>query len=437
MLFRDITLIDENFKAQEHQNLLTEEDRITYIGTALPQKYDGPVYDGHNRLAMPGLFNIHCHIPMTLLRGYGEGLPLQRWLTERVFPFEALLTEDDVYWGALLGCAELLRSGCVSFTDMYMHPKSVSLAVMGSGIKANLSNGSLSFDASAHYVPGNSNCDEMNDFLALLSKAERPDGRVRADASLHAEYTSHESYVREVAAYAQEHKLRMHVHVSETQSEHEECKARHGGLTPAAYLERCGLFDVPTTAAHCVWAEEADFDIFAKRGVTVATCPSSNLKLGSGIAPLKGLLARGVRVGIGTDGASSNNNLNMLEEATLCSLLHKGVNRDPMLLPPAEALRMACQNGALSQGREDCGCLKVGNRADIAVLRLDTPHMQPVHDAAANVLYSAGADDVCLTMVDGEVMYRDGAYANIDVERVLFEVRRIRDEKLALLAAQR
>lgn len=433
MLFRDITLLDENFCIKRHQNVVTEDSRITYIGSEAPQ-YDGFVFDGRGKVALPGFYNIHCHVPMTLLRGYGEGLPLHRWLTERVYPFEALLTDDDVYWGSLLGCAELLRSGCVSFTDMYMRPESISRAVMECGIKANLSNGSLTFNANAHYGPGCKDYDAMESFLSLLSKAERPDGRVRADASLHAEYTSHEAFVREVAAYAKERGLRMHLHLSETQKEHEECKARHGGLTPAAYLEKCGAFDVPTTAAHCVWVEDADMDILARHGVTVATCTSSNLKLGSGIARIKELTQRGVRVGIGTDGASSNNNLNMLEETTLCSMLHKGVNRDPMFLDAAETLRMACQNGALSQGREDCGCLKVGNRADIAVFRMDSPHMQPVYDEAANVLYAAGAEDVCLTMVDGQVVYHDGVYSHIDIERVLHEVGRIRDEKLKLLA---
>ena len=436
MLFRDITLIDEHFEAKEHQFVATTDERVTYIGSEAPVEFDGPVYEGKNKALLPGFFNIHCHVPMTLLRGYGEGLPLQRWLTERIYPFEALQTPEDVYWGALLGCAEMLQSGAVSFTDMYTPLESVFRAVTESGMKANISNGALMFDPAGHFAPGCKDFDGMENFLQLLARAEKPDGRVRADASLHGEYTSHEAFVREVAQYAKHKGLRMHLHLSETQKEHEECKARHGGLTPAAYLEACGLLDVPATAAHCVWLEDADMDILARHGVTVASCPSSNLKLGSGIARVKELMGRGVRVGIGTDGASSNNNLNMLEEITLCSLLQKGANHDPGFMGPAQTLEMACRNGALAQGRADCGCIRVGNRADLVVYDLDKPHLHPIYDVAANILYAAQASDICLTMVDGDVAYRDGQFTHIDMEQVLYQVERIRGEKLEQLAAK-
>ena len=249
------------------------------------------------------------------------------------------------------------------------------------------------------------------------------DDRVRADVGLHAEYTSHGGLMRDVADYAREAGLRVHLHLSETRKEHEECKTRHNGLTPAALFERVGLFDVPVIAAHCVWIEGEDFDILRDKGVTVAHNPSSNMKLGSGFAPVKKMLEAGIRVGIGTDGAASNNNLNMLEEVTLASMIGKGITGDPTFLGPRQLLELSCRNGALAQGRTDCGALEVGSRADIAVYDLDKPHLQPVYEALPNLFYAAGASDICLNMIDGEVVYRDGVLTRIDEEKVMAEAR--------------
>ena len=446
-LFRNITLIDEGYEAREGMNIVVENGRISYIGEQEPQgsgqgsglasgpaggqAFEGEIYDGRGKVALPGFFNTHSHVPMTLIRGYGEGLSLHDWLFTRMFPFEALLTDEDCYWGSLLGIAEMLASGTVSFTDMYMHEPGIVRAVSESGMKANLAHG-YSTRRNEERFAGSTACEGTR-FLIGAAKGI-PEGRLVADASVHAEYTFGDARIgTEIAEFCESEGLRMHIHLSETKDEHEQAKARRG-MTPTAFFDSCGLFSVPTTAAHCVWIDEGDIDILAERGVTVAHCPSSNMKLGSGVAPVAKLLEKGIRVSIGTDGAASNNNLNALEEANLAALLQKGTTGDPLILGPRQLLELACRNGALSQGRTDCGSIAVGNRADIVVYDLDAPHLQPVYDVLSNILFAAGAGDIVMTMIDGRVLYSNGEYTTIDIERVMRESRRIRDEKLAHLA---
>jgi len=242
--------------------------------------------------------------------------------------------------------------------------------------------------------------------------------RLRMDAIIHAEYTSTEKVVREAAATAKELGLNMHLHLSETKAEHEQCKARRGGRTPARYFADNGAFDVPATAAHCVWVEEEDMDIFREKGVTVACNPVSNLKLASGFCPAPRLLEKGVNVALGTDSVASNNSLNILEEVKLFATLFKATTGDPTAITPKQALYAATRAGALSQGRTDCGLIKEGFKADIAVLDVDHPWMRPCHDMVNNLVFSAQGSDVCLTMADGRVLYRDGLWLTMDVERV-------------------
>ena len=227
--------------------------------------------------------------------------------------------------------------------------------------------------------------------------------------------------------------LRMHVHVSETLKEVEECKARHNGLTPPAYLASLGVFDNPTTAAHCVWLEGDDFAMLAKKGVVVATNPVSNAKLGSGIADERALAAAGVCVAIGTDSVASNNNLNMWQDLNMYALLARAHSCNPVGIAPAEVLRCATLNGAIAQGRSETGVIAEGKRADLCVVDVDTPWMQPVSDMVTNLVYSAQGSDVVLTMVDGQVLYRDGEWTTLDIERAKFETARAREAVLARL----
>ena len=427
MLFKNISLMDEEYNIKTNMNVVTEGNHITYIGKEMPKEYKGEIYEGNNKLILPGFFNIHCHIPMTLLRGYGEGLPLDRWLNEKMFPFEAKLTGEDCYWGAMLGAIELIKSGVVSITDMYFNIDHILEAINTSGLKANISHGTS-------FNPNNPNFRDLKAYKDTdrLMKMRDPNSRVKIDMGIHAEYTSNERLLREVAEYAKETNSIVHTHISETKKEHQECKNRYN-LTPLGLYEKCGVLDQPVIAAHCVWIEEEDLNIIKNKNVTPVHCISSNLKLGSGFAPIKKMLEMGINVGLGTDGTSSNNNLNMMEEIHLAAMVNKGVNLDPEFLPPKEILKMATVNGAISQGRRDCGSIKVGNRADLVVIDMDKAHLQPVFDILSNIVYSAQADDICLTMIDGQIVYKDGELTTIDSERVIYESNKIKNRILGEL----
>lgn len=393
---------------------------ISYIGSKMPDHSEtyGEIYPGKGKLLMPGFVNAHSHTPMTLMRGYGENMTLHDWLQQRIFPFEACMTGRDIYYATLLGIAEMVRFGIVSTTDMYCKLDDMARAFLESGAKVNLSNGVTNFDKKAYLE-----LDATKEaYSAIKAYHMEGNGRIRIDLCVHAEYTSDEATVLAVAEDVARRELRAHVHISETQMEHEQCKERHQGKTPVEYFASCGLFNVPTTAAHCVWIEEKDFEILAQKGVTVATCPKSNLKLASGVFNAEAAHRKGVRYAIGTDSVASNNNLNMIEEIRMFLLAQKGFSGNPRLITPEEALYAATRAGALSQGREDCGEIREGYRADLVVMDVSGPWMWPAHDLLHNVVYSASGSDVVLTMCDGKVLYRDGTFPTIDLERVLSEV---------------
>lgn len=417
MLFKNITILDDNYNAAENMYVGIKGDTIDYIGKEEPKEDYGESYDGKGKLLMSGFYNVHAHTPMTLMRGYGENMSLQDWLTKLIFPFEDKLNGDAVYAGMLLGIAESLRFGIVSTTDMYYFGDDMARAILETGVKNNLGRGVVNFSEEG----------DINDLIGFQETKHLFDtyhkagnGRLKVDVSLHAEYTSNPKTALHLANYMKSVGANMHVHVSETQFEHEECKKRHG-LTPIQYLNKQGIFDTKATAAHCVWLEGEDFDIVAEKGVTVASCPISNLKLASGVCNVPLLLSKGVNVAIGTDSVASNNSLNMIEEMKVFAIANKGKQFDPTLITPEETLRAATFAGARSQGRDDCGKLAAGFKADLIVMDLNQPNMHPVHNLANNLVYSASGSDVLLTMVDGKVLYKNGEYLTLDIEKAIFE----------------
>ncbi len=416
MIFKNITILDENFNTKENMYVGIKGEIIDYIGSEEPKETYGESYDGKGKLLMCGFYNSHAHTPMTLMRGYGENLSLQDWLNTRIFPFEDKLSSNSVYSGMLLGIAESLRFGIVSSTDMYYFCDDMARAVLESGIKNNLGRGVVNF--------GDGDVAQLQGFLETKQLFENfhneGNGRLKVDVSLHAEYTSNPATALHLAEYAKLTGANMHVHVSETEFEHEECKKRHG-LTPVQYLNKQHIFDTKATAAHCVWLEEEDFDILAQKGVTVASCPVSNLKLASGVCNIPKLLGKGINVAIGTDSVASNNSLNMIEEMKFFAVANKGKQYDPTLITPVETLKAATFAGAKGQGRDDCGKLARGFKADLIVMDLKQPNMHPIHNMANNMVYSASGSDVLLTMVDGKVLYKNGEYLTIDIEKTIYE----------------
>ena len=366
----------------------TEGDSISSVSLREPGKSD--------RLVLPGLVNCHCHAPMTLLRGVGGGLPLKRWLEEAIFPLEAKLTDEDVHAGALWGAMEMLAGGTTTVADMYEW--NYQHAFLEAGMRARVTTvGRLG-------APGRlAECIERTRSWNERMRGEAR-GDVYMDICVHSEYLTDEHFCRELAAANRELGRRLHVHVSETRREHEECVARHG-KTPIAYLADTGLLDRGGYAAHCVWCTDDDFRIMAERDVSLVHNPTSNMKLGSGFARIVRAMELGVNVALGTDGTASNDNLDMFEEMHLTSLIHKGIANDPTVLSPWDVVEMATKNGAKALGRGDIGEIAVGRKADFCIVDLDRPHLLPAHDLANLVVHSMHSGDVVQTVVGGRTVY--------------------------------
>ena len=369
-------------------------------GAGIVRAPDVETVDCTGRLVMPGLVNCHGHTPMTLVRGLGGGLPLQRWLEEAIFPVEARMKPADVAAGMTWGALEMLAGGTTCVADMYDFPDDCAEALAATGMKGNLCRVGLAF-SEAEEVPPN----RLAECVAFAGrKLPGSEGQLRADLCIHSEYLTNERFCSALAEANADLRRPVHVHVSETEKEHRECRERHGA-TPVAYLAGTGLLDHGAYAAHCVWCEDADFALMREKGVTLVHNPTSNMKLGSGFARVPDALAAGVNVALGTDGCASNDNLDMFEEMHLASLVHKGVRRDPTVLAAWDAIDMATVGGARALGRDDIGELAPGKCADICVVDLDRPHLTPCLDPANLIVHSMHASDVVMTFAGGRLVY--------------------------------
>lgn len=420
LLIKNVKLLEEYGFGDKEVCVAIDGDTICHVGTECPKDDFDRILEGAGNLLIPGLYNTHCHAAMTIFRGYGEDLPLDRWLNEKIFPAEDRLTERSVYVGSQLAIAEMLAGGIVSFSDMYMFEDTVARAAIESGIKANVSRSIVSFDENED-PRASFRFRESEELMRNFHGAAN--GRIRVDMSLHAEYTNTEAMCRTVAEFTREKQLGLQIHVSETEKEHLECMARRGGRTPIAFFNDCGLLDSPLTAAHCVWVSEQDMEIMREKGVTAVHNPVSNLKLASGVMPFDKMLAKGVRVALGSDGAASNNNLDILKELKLAAILHKGVTRSAVATTARDMIAPATSAGAVAQGRVDCGKLSVGMKADMVLLNLDSIHNIPTYGYECALAYSIHSSDVLLTMVDGNILYEKGEYKTIDIEKLKFEAR--------------
>ena len=420
VLFKNANLCESN-GYESSVNILVADSKIKYIGKYVPTEKCDRVIECNGNLLIPAFYNTHCHSAMTLFRGYGDDLPLQKWLEERIFPAEDRLTGESVYYGSKLAIAEMIRNGVVSFSDMYFFLDDTARAVEECGVKANLSRSLVSFDPDIDPEKDSRLIEALDVYSRLNGSA---DGRIKVDMSLHAEYTNVEKYCSYVAEIGKKLGTGMQVHISETAREHEECITRHG-ITPMAFFEKTGVLDMPTTAAHCVWVEDSDIEIMAKKGVSVAHNPVSNLKLGSGIMPYKKMLDAGVNITLGTDGAASNNRLSILREMQMAALIHKGNDLDPSVTRAADMIRIATKNGAIAQGRLDCGEIRMGMRADMVLLDLSAFNNIPYYSFESSLMYSMTEENIIMTMCDGNILYENGAYTTIDEEELLSESRRV------------
>ena len=422
ILFKNITILYENGDVSANMYLAVQDKKILYIGKAAPKDVSfDRVIDGTNKLLCPGFYNCHTHSPMTLFRGYAEDLPLSRWLHEKIFPAEDRLYPQAIHAATLLSAAEMIKNGTVSCSDMYFFCDQIADSIASSGMKANISRSMVAFDPNITADNDDRFKEAMNLYRDYHNSA---DGRIKVDMSVHAEYSTVAAMPRYLSDFALEHGLAIQVHISESSSEHKECLERHG-MTPTEFFLKNGLFRVPVIAAHCVHLSDNDIKIFAEHGATAVHNPSSNLKLGSGIMRLGDLLDAGVNVTLGTDGAASNNALDILKEAYLAAILQKGITGDTSKLSSARFLPLLTENGAKAQGRVDCGKIKEGYAADLVMMDLDALNVIPVYNPCDSFLYSANSSNVVMTMVDGKILYENGEYKTLDIEKIKYQFKNI------------
>ena len=415
ILFKNANIIGNNGEMLKDNIYIDGE----YIAAA-PDEVDR-VINAENMLLVPGLYNMHTHLPMTMFKGYAEDMPLDTWLFDKIFPAEDKLDGIMVYYSTLLGIAEQIKNGVVSCSDMYAFAENMLQAVDESGVKINFCRGIMAFDENEN-PNDNSRFTESKELYKNYHNSSR--GRIKIDMCIHAEYTSNAKIIRAVADFSSANGIINHTHISETKKEHEECIGRHN-MTPADWFNANGFFESPTIAAHCVHISDSDMEIFAEKGVTVAHCPSSNLKLASGIARIPQILAHKINVGIGTDGSASNNNLDILKEMYLASVLQKGISGDPTVMPAENMLRLATLNPASAQGREDCGVIEPGKKADITAFDLNSVEAVPVYNYSSALLYSLTGRNVILTMCDGKILYENGEFKTIDIEKIKYKVKKM------------
>lgn len=413
-------LMDEENTLLDPAYVVVEGERIAAVSSTRPQGPFAQEIDCGGNVLMPGLVNAHTHIPMTLMRGYAGGCDLHTWLNDWIFPAEAKLDDRAVRAGADLALAELIAGGVTTIADMYMHTPAIAQAVLAAGISANLSCGGVYFGAPGDFSPAACpDCDHQRQLTEEFHEAGN--GQILVDASIHGEYTSNVPLWQWMADYAQRKGLGMHVHVSETQSEHEGSLTRWG-LTPFRILDRYGVWDTRAIAAHCVWTTEDDWAGMAEKGVACVHNPVSNLKLGSGVAWIPAMKTAGVPIALGTDGVSSNNNQDMFEEMKFAAVLHNGVTRDPLALLPQDVLAMATREGAKALGRKT-GRIAPGYVADLILVDFTRPHLTPCHSVMDNLVYAAHGSDVVMNMARGKIIYKDGTFLTLDLEKIQAEVK--------------
>ncbi len=414
-LLKNITYLNGDDLIPTKGDILMENGLIAALGKGLV--YDTAVtevVDGKHLLALPGFVNTHTHIAMTVLRGYGGDQDLATWLNEFIWPAEARLSDDDVYWGSALALLEMTAAGVTTIADMYDHMEAVAKIVAESGLRANLCRGMIGFaDADRHSLR------ENDDLFDRWHGAEN--GRIRVWYGPHATNTCEPDYLREVAARAHEKASGIHIHVSETKAEFDDIQKKFG-KTPVALAADCGLFDGPAMIAHGVWLTDEDISLLKKYNVAVAHNPASNMKLASGQARVVDLRQAGVPVGIGTDGASSNNRLSVLHDAQLAALMHKLRDLDPTAVSAKDALTMATIEGARAlQWSDEVGSLAVGKAADIVCFDMDKPWLVPNFDPISTIVYAARSDDVSRVYASGELLYKNGEWTKLDAERICYE----------------
>ena len=424
ILIKNAFILNPNNFEEKKQSLLIKNDLIAEISDEIDESNVDKIIDGEGKILLPGFVNTHTHLSMTLFRGLADDLSLDSWLNDHIWPMEANLNGEYCYIGALLGAVELIKSGTTTFSDMYFYMEDVARAVDEAGIRAVLSYGMIDFgDAEKRE-------SEIKENLTLFENCNgMADGRIKVFFGPHSPYTASEELLREVRKLADENNIKIHIHVSETQKEIDDVSAEKG-LRPFEYLDSIGFLGPDVVCAHSVWLSDEEIEIIKKNDVKVSHNPCSNMKLASGIAPVSKLLENDICVAIGTDGASSNNNLDIIEELRTASLLQKVSTLDPKALTSDEAIAMGTINGARALGLDDeIGTVEVGKKADLILIDTNNANMIPDSSKlSSNVIYSANGSNVDTTICNGQILMENKKLTTLDEQEIYEKARKAIEE---------
>ena len=419
ILIKNALILSPNTNFENKQSILIKDNLIAEISPEIDESDVSKTIDATGKIVLPGLINTHTHLSMTLFRGLADDLSLDSWLNDHIWPMEANLNGDYCYIGALLGAVELIKSGTTTFSDMYFYMEDVARAVDEAGIRAVLSYGMIDFGDEEKRK------NEINENLTLFKACDgMADGRIKVFFGPHSPYTASEELLIKVRELADEYNMGIHIHVSETQKEIEDVSAEKG-LRPFEYLDKIGFLGPDVVAAHSVWLSDNEIEIIKKNNVKISHNPCSNMKLASGIAPVSKLIENDICVSIGTDGASSNNNLDLIEELKTTSLLQKVSTLDPKVLTSDEALAMGTIKGAETLGLEsEIGSIEVGKKADIILIDTNSANMVPDSSSlSSNIIYSANGSNVDTTICDGKILMENKKLVVLDEEEIYKKAR--------------
>lgn len=409
-----ILTLKENFDIFDGE-VWVDGDKITYVGKNRDDHTDftfDKEIDLNGNLLMPSFKNAHTHSAMVFGRSFSDDLPLQEWLYDKIFPMEALLCGDDIYKLSKVAFLEYLTSGISACFDMYYFPENMAKASVDTGFRTVMCGAVNNFKESVPLLEEYYN--KYNNYNELISYK----------LGFHAEYTTDKSIMKNIAKLAEKYQAPVFMHSSETMSETQECIHQYN-KTPTELFEKLGLFNYGGGAFHSVWVNEYDLEIYKKHGVWAVINSASNCKLASGVAPVETMIKDGINLAIGTDGASSNNALDMFREMYLTCALQKIKNKDASSTDANEVLKMATVGSARCMGLYDCDCIDIGKKADLIVIDMNRPNMQPIHNITKNLVYSGSKDNIKLTMINGKILYENGVFPTLDIEKIYTEANEV------------
>jgi 5-methylthioadenosine/S-adenosylhomocysteine deaminase len=420
-----VITMDSKRRVFRSGSVAIEDGKVSEIGKEIKAKSDRTI-DARGKAVLPGLINAHTHLSMTLLRGVADDMPLMEWLEKKIWPIEDNLTADDCYSGALLGSLEMIKSGTTCFADQYFYMEDVARAVEEAGLRGVLSRGIIELD-------------DPEKRKRTIREGERlvkncqgmANGRITTMFGPHAPYTCSPECLMRVKELARKYSVGIHTHIAENKEEVERIEKKYG-KRPVEHLDGIDFLGPEVLAAHCVWLTKHEIEVIRERGVKPVHNPVSNMKTASGVAPVPEMMEAGIPVALGTDGAASNNSLDMFTEMKFAALLNKVHRLDPTAVPAQAVLEMATIKGAIALGlQREIGSLEVGKKADIILLDLKKPHLAPLHSVISHLVYSAVGSDVDTLMVDGEVLMEKGRVLTLNEDKVLEDVQKVSDDLLA------